>query len=325
MLEIFKKYWFVCIVSFILCGFVVFFIYDTNKDKVLGKKVDGKEVVASVADANITADDMYNDLYQSIGNDLLYSSFERLVANAAIKTTNELEKEAKKIADTSYANIQSSYGNSTDAFISQQLNSLGYKGVEDFETYWLDYLKIQEITKAYYEKDIDKYINTLIQEQKGRLVSHILVTMSDSDNPTEEELEKVKKVEKALADGTSFEETAKKYSDDGSAANGGNLGYVDKNTNFVTEFLNASLAAETGKITDWIKTDYGWHKILVTSTSAEDMKKDESLRDSIYQGIESSNPTLRYTIMWEKAKELKIEFPDESIKEQLLKIMEIEE
>lgn len=268
---------------------------------------------------------MYDDLFKTIGNDLLYASFERLVANAAVETTKDLEQQAKQLSESAYANISQSYGSSTDAFISQQLNSLGYKGVDEFETYWLDYLKVQEITKAYYEKDIDKYIASLIKDQQARLVSHILVTMEDSEKPTEDEMKKVKEIETALANGTSFEDVAKKHSADGSAQNGGKLGYVDKNTNFVKEFLDASLKAETGVVTDWVKTEFGWHKILVTSTSAEDMKKDKDLRDSIYSAIETAQPKIRYTIMWEKANELKIEFPDKEIKEKLMKIMEIEE
>ena len=85
--------------------------------------------------------------------------------------------------------------------------------------------------------------------------SHILV-----DN---EELAK-----KLLADirgGAVFAEVAKANSTDGSAASGGELGWFGLGA-MVKPFEDAVVAAKVSEVTGPVKTDFGWHLILVTET-----------------------------------------------------------
>ena len=84
--------------------------------------------------------------------------------------------------------------------------------------------------------------------------------------------------EDALAEGRSFEDVAKEFSDDtGSAANGGSLGFSDADTSYVTEFLEAALKLNQGEISEWVIHDgsasggySGYHLIRCDSTSYED-------------------------------------------------------
>ena len=62
MIEILKKQWFVVLIAVILISFAVFSIWDTNKGKLKGKTADGKDVIASVADQNVFADDVFAQL-----------------------------------------------------------------------------------------------------------------------------------------------------------------------------------------------------------------------------------------------------------------------
>lgn len=82
--------------------------------------------------------------------------------------------------------------------------------------------------------------------------SHILVS-SESE---------AKALKSQIDDGASFEELAKKYSKCPSGANGGDLGYFTHGQ-MVKEFEDAAFETETNKVSDPIKTQFGYHLIKV--------------------------------------------------------------
>ena len=59
-----------------------------------------------------------------------------------------------------------------------------------------------------------------------------------------------------------FAELAKKYSEDGSAANGGNLGWMGPG-DLVPEFDQAMNRLQIGEVSNPVKTEFGWHLIQV--------------------------------------------------------------
>jgi peptidyl-prolyl cis-trans isomerase C len=81
---------------------------------------------------------------------------------------------------------------------------------------------------------------------------HILV-------PTEEE---AKAIEEELKKGADFAELAKKKSKDPGASDGGDLGFFTKEQ-MVPEFSAVAFSLEPGKISDPVKSQFGWHIIKV--------------------------------------------------------------
>jgi peptidyl-prolyl cis-trans isomerase C len=81
---------------------------------------------------------------------------------------------------------------------------------------------------------------------------HILVETEDEAKAVEEELKK----------GADFAELAKKKSKDPGASDGGDLGFFTKDQ-MVPEFSAVAFALEPGKISDPVKTQFGWHVIKV--------------------------------------------------------------
>jgi parvulin-like peptidyl-prolyl isomerase len=78
---------------------------------------------------------------------------------------------------------------------------------------------------------------------------------------------------KLKADPSLFPQLAKDESDDpGSGANGGNLGYVEKDSPFVKEFLDAIFkdGVQPGQILEPVKSQYGWHVIQILSRGSDD-------------------------------------------------------
>ena len=81
---------------------------------------------------------------------------------------------------------------------------------------------------------------------------HILVETEDQ----------AKKIEADLKKGADFAELAKKESKDPGASDGGDLGFFTKDQ-MVPEFSAVAFALEPGKISDPVKTQFGWHVIKV--------------------------------------------------------------
>jgi peptidyl-prolyl cis-trans isomerase C len=81
---------------------------------------------------------------------------------------------------------------------------------------------------------------------------HILVETEDQ----------AKKVAEDLKKGADFAELAKKESKDPGASDGGDLGFFTKDQ-MVPEFSAVAFALEPGKISDPVKTQFGWHVIKV--------------------------------------------------------------
>src|SRR5947209_13733769 len=81
---------------------------------------------------------------------------------------------------------------------------------------------------------------------------HILVETEDEANAIEDELKK----------GADFAELAKKKSKDPGASDGGDLGFFTKEQ-MVPEFSAVAFSLEPGKISDPVKSQFGWHVIKV--------------------------------------------------------------
>src|SRR6202162_6003498 len=81
---------------------------------------------------------------------------------------------------------------------------------------------------------------------------HILVETEDEAKAIEDELKK----------GADFAELAKKKSKDPGAADGGDLGFFTKDQ-MVPEFSAVAFTLDLGKISDPVKSQFGWHIIKV--------------------------------------------------------------
>ena len=110
--------------------------------------------------------------------------------------------------------------------------------------------------KAAYDSRKDRF-----QQPEERRASHILIASEklgkDKAKARAEQL--LAEVRKAPA---TFAELAKKNSDDpGSAAKGGDLGFFTKDQ-MVPEFSAIAFTLEPGKISDPVKSQFGWHVIM---------------------------------------------------------------
>lgn len=108
--------------------------------------------------------------------------------------------------------------------------------------------------------------------------SHILVETEEKANLLKQE----------IADGAAFADVAKANSTDtGSGANGGDLGWFGLGM-MVKPFEDAVVAAKVGEVTGPIKSDFGYHLILVKETRVAANPTLDELRDELASELESA-------------------------------------
>ena len=159
-------------------------------------------------------------------------------------------------------------------FVKDQIRKdlLGYQ----YKIFYLDKIEItDEIAKTFYEENIQIYNMDRVK------VKHIVVD--------EEQL--AKDIIKKLEAGEDFEELAKEYSKEPAAQQtGGELDYFSRDANMAPEFKEAAFSLEIGKISEPVKTEFGYHVIIVEDKIEETVEFEDakegikySLKESGYQ------------------------------------------
>lgn len=256
-----------------------------------------EEVVATVGDANITKDDLYDLLVKASGDQALDS----LINDKIVEL--EIKKEKIEISkDESKAEL--------DKFIEES------GGEEVFK----DALEKSGLTEKDFQQDIDKYLSI-------RKLMEPLVKVTDEEveayfNENKATLDQTEQVEarhilvedealandlyKQLQDGADFAELAKEHSTDGSAAQGGNLGFFSPGE-MVPEFNDKAFSLEVGEISEPVQTEHGFHLIEVLDKKEAKEATLEDNKEEIKEKLFDEKMNTEYA-KWlgEKKEEYKI-------------------
>lgn len=127
-------------------------------------------------------------------------------------------------------------------------------------------------------KLIDKRTNTNEEVQ----ASHILIKFGEDKEAAKTKINEIL----AEAKTGDFAELAKKHSQDGSAPNGGDLGFFKKGQ-MVKEFEEAAFAAKVGEVVGPVETMFGYHLIKVTEKK-NDPQEEISYSDLVVKPIISN-------------------------------------
>jgi peptidyl-prolyl cis-trans isomerase C len=130
---------------------------------------------------------------------------------------------------------------------------------------------------------------------------HILVETEDEAKAVEAELKK----------GADFAELAKKKSKDPGASDGGDLGFFTKDQ-MVPEFSAVAFSLEPGKISDPVKTQFGWHIIKVEEKRNRKAPTFEQVKSQIETYVTRKAQADYVTKLRQEAKIERMEQPAET-------------
>ena len=319
MAEILKKNWFVVLIAVLLCGFAIYYVWDTTKDFVKGKSVDGKDVIASIDNYDLTADDLYGEIERFSVSQLYYRFRNAVIEQTVTEETDEMKENADKLKENLEAQAQSSSSYSADELISNMLESVGLES-DELDRFCMLAQKESVMQRDYVEKNYD----TLMKDVKNaHIISLIEISVSDADALSDDESETKEKIDAALKKGTAFADVAADYTQSTQTDENGLYGYVDSETEvsstLTDDMLKAALALKEGETSSWIKVsgDSGDKLILIYAdvVGKDNIKasKDSDVWSSLVSALISRNSTLSSEILFDAADQLEITFTDDTM------------
>lgn len=345
MVEILKKNWFVVLIAVLLCGFAIFYVWDTAKDNIGGKSVDGKDVVASIDDYDLTADDLYGEMSKYATSQVYYRFRNAVIEQTVTEETDDMKSAAEQMETSLNSQAQSSasyYGSSAEDLISSMLENYGL-GSDELYRFCMLAQKESVMQRNYVKEHYDDLMSDV---ENPMIISYLELSVSDVSALSDEEQQKVDAINKALEEGTSFAEVAGEYNESVYNTTNGFYGYIDENTaSWISSasdvipldesVLNAALALSEGETSEWIQIDNKSDSSSSTSgtTSTGDTMvlvhvniagKDHIKNmdnDDAWTSLATSmihvNDTLSSEILFDAAGKLEISFTDENMMNRL--------
>ena len=308
---------------------VLFFVVSSNaasKKENFAAKVNGAGIKAVTLDAavnnyienqkmfGVTVKDEEKDkLKKDILNELI--SAELLYQTSQKAGLGDLSKEV----DSQLENIKKGFG--SDEEFQKVLKERGIETKDLKED-----IKKGVYINAYLEKDIFSKLSPVTEDEKKQeyeankdklnvpdevKASHVLIKVGEKATPEEKQKakEKIDALRARAMSGEDFAKLAKENSEDGSASNGGDLGYF-KQGDMVKPFEDAAFGLEKDQISPVVETQFGYHVIKVADKKAahaltyEEVSKDiekflmnKHKRDAVNKNTESLRKNAKIEIL----------------------------
>lgn len=284
---------------------------------------DGKDVVASIDESNLLADDLYQDLASSTqGKQALFSYVLDQLIRQNFPATDDMEENADELVENIETNFQNQHGDSAEEELQSALESAGVKNMAEYRDSLIQSLQYAEFLKKYVNDHFDEVFEDYYQQATPRTISLIKVSISDPENPTDQESEKLKEVQSLLKTNKSFDEIAYDYSDDDNTKSAkGNLGIVDTSTDLSStygkEVQTMALTLKEGEVSEMVQGSDGNYFLKCTSTNQETIKKE-------LKTVDVDSPLLTYDdyMVYLAFQTYEIEYHDDTIKQTIQDIVD---
>jgi peptidyl-prolyl cis-trans isomerase SurA len=265
---------------------------DNIRYQLLLKKIKKKEISSKI---NISGFEIDSQLRKNaVLNPDVYNISHILIQNPSDATPTQTEANYAKsmevykilLSKKSFEEVAKQYSNDSTA---ESGGNIGWKKEADLPQLFNDQIatiNVGEITKPF--KSPNGFHILKINEKKGMVKKKVLIKQTklrhiiikqNAITPEEEILKRLNRFKNLIIDGSkTFEDLAKEYSEDGSAANGGDLGWLSPGTTLPI-FENTYELLDINEISEPINTTLGWHIIQVTDRRENDLT-DESIKYS---------------------------------------------
>lgn len=215
----------------------------------------------------MTAEKFENEIRGDVSNTQVRNLMQMALTPSEVSVGYDLELGKIKL-NLSYAKVaNSAFENSVKA------------SKDEVAAYIADENNAQKL-KDYYNANKSNY-----EEEEQVKARHILVKFDDAkaDEKTQAEA-KIKEIQAKLAS-EDFAKLAKEYSDDpGSKAKGGDLGFFPRGA-MVPEFEKVAFSAELNKVSEPVKTSFGFHLIKVEEKKAASSKTFDEAKELVAEEL----------------------------------------
>ncbi|HHV38910.1 MAG TPA: foldase [Tepidimicrobium sp.] len=257
------------------------------------------EVVAKVDGEAITKDQLYDQLVEQNGEQVLNSLISEKIIELELK--KQKIKIGKEEVKEELEKLKEQHGG--EEGLNMMIMQYGMD-MEDLENNIAMNLKLKKLLGPeidiseeemldYYEENKEAFGEA--EQVKAR---HILVE-------TEEE---AKEISKELESGGDFAKLAKKHSlDEASKESGGDLGFFGKGE-MVKEFEKSAFSLKPNEISDPVKTDHGYHIIEVLEKKEAKIPSYKDVKDDIEDILLQQKISMEYGSWYQKKlEEYKVE------------------
>jgi len=254
------------------------------------KKIKNKEISTKI---NVSDFEIESQLRKNeVLNPDIFNISHILIKNSSDASASEIEANYKKsmevytmlLSEKSFEDVAKEYSDDSTA---QSGGNIGWKKEKELPQLFIDEINkidVGEITKPF--KSSNGFHILKINEKKGiekkkvlikqTKLRHIIIKQNEI-TPEEEITKRLNRFRNLIIDGSeTFENLAKEYSEDGSAANGGDLGWISPGTTLPI-FESTYNTLDINQISKPINTTLGWHIIQVTDRRENDLT-DESIK-----------------------------------------------
>jgi peptidyl-prolyl cis-trans isomerase SurA len=265
---------------------------DNIRYELLLKKIKNKEISTKINISDFEIDSQLRK--NAILNPDVFNLSHILIKNLEEASAAEIEANHKKsiavyeilLSKKSFKDVAKEYSDDSTA---KSGGNLGWKKEQELPQLFnkeIAKINVGEVTKPFMspsgfhilkinEKKGIKKKKVLIKQTK---LKHIIIKQNEI-TPEEEILKRLNRFRNLINDGSkTFDEVAKQYSEDGSAADGGNLGWINPGTTLPI-FQSTYEALDINEISRPINTSLGWHILQVTDRRDNDLT-DESIKYS---------------------------------------------
>ncbi len=249
--------------------------------------------------------------------------------NGHVITTDDFRKEADRLPPYLRPMVQSAEGKKEllDSMVFREiiLEKARKEGIDKSKevTDLLEDLRKRVIAETYLKKKVeqdakisDAEMKNFYEQNKERFKSGEEVRASHILVKTEKEAQDIMA---QLKKGAGFEELAKKYSQDSTAAKGGDLGWFPRKA-MVPEFEKAAFGLKEGELSGIVKTNFGFHIIKVTGKRPAGERSFDEVKDQIKANL---LPAKQQEIVQKLREDLK-KNAKISVKEDVLKDINLE-
>ncbi|NGP43902.1 foldase [Bacillaceae bacterium SIJ1] len=230
---------------------------------------DDSQVLVEIDGAQVTQNELYEAMKEQAGKQVMQQLVtEKILDNKYDVTDEEVDAEFARLKE----------GFEDEETYEQALEQSGQSEEDLRDEIYSFKLQQKALTDGVEvaEEDVQTFYDRMGTQVKA---SHILVEDEETANEVKEKLD----------NGGSFEELAKEYSTDGSAQQGGDLGFFGPGQ-MVKPFEDKAYSLEVDEISAPVETEHGFHIIKVTEKkdSEEEVEAFEDMKEDITMQLKLS-------------------------------------